>query len=167
MQEKEELKQAIDEVLCIYQMVKEQEGKDWLSWTVRIPELARFSSKGSFFSASSKRTQLCVTRRRNPPIDGKVALSVCRCVGNFQNKIISFFFRWMEISVLVERLCRSPIQLTIAVPLIGNPSQFDRLRNRSTGRSDTWSLHSKHCVWFIVAGRNGTTRNTWWFWVRD
>ncbi len=28
MQEKEELKQAIDEVLCIYQMVKEQEGKD-------------------------------------------------------------------------------------------------------------------------------------------
>ncbi len=28
MQEKEELKQAIDEVLYIYQMVKEQEGKD-------------------------------------------------------------------------------------------------------------------------------------------
>ncbi len=28
MQEKEELKQAIDDVLYIYQMVKEQEGKD-------------------------------------------------------------------------------------------------------------------------------------------
>ncbi len=28
MQEKEELKQAIDEVLYTYQMVKEQEGKD-------------------------------------------------------------------------------------------------------------------------------------------
>ncbi len=86
MQEKEELNQAIDEVLYIYQMVKEQEGKDWLSWTVRMPELALFSSKGSFFSASSKRTQLCVSRRRSPPIDGKVALSVCRCVGTFKNK---------------------------------------------------------------------------------
>ncbi len=33
MQEKEELKQAIDEVLYIYQIIKEQEGKDWLSWS--------------------------------------------------------------------------------------------------------------------------------------
>ncbi len=39
-----------------------------------------------------------ILRRRSPPIDGKVALSVCRCVGNFQNKIISFFLSfnvWM------------------------------------------------------------------------
>ncbi len=50
MQEKEELKQAIDEVLHIYQMFKEQEGKDWLSWTVRMPELALFFFQRNFFS---------------------------------------------------------------------------------------------------------------------
>ncbi len=59
------------------------------SVTVRMPELALFLQR-EFFQCKFQKDAAMRNQKEKPPIDGKVALSVCRCVGNFQNKIIFF-----------------------------------------------------------------------------